>query len=161
MMLEYRTANKNRTKHFTLEICTAKSLGSNRLYVKNPFTFGDPNKWLLAFRSRDKKGICVQNPINRTTRKYDFFPKLGLTKIGGKSLSGGCGSFKLPFEFRLQQGIEIEKKIESDLNKINMPYYVHRLPLSGVGGNGADIVISEEKHPVGSWDHDEGCYRSI
>jgi hypothetical protein len=155
-MLEYYTANKSRTKHFTLEISTSKNLGSKRLYVKNPFKFGDPNKWLLAFRSHDDKGICVQDPVNRVTRKYEFFPKLGLSKLGGKPLGGGSGVFRLPFQFRLDKGIEREKQVEADLNKIDMPYFVHRLPLSGSGGNGADIVISKEKHPEGMWEHNEG-----
>lgn len=124
-------------KRFNIIKCKTQN---NRVFVKGEGTW---DKWVIGFPSYDGRGYVFWN---ERLHKWEF---TGIVtderEVRSKKLNGysSRGYKTLPFEMKLQKGINEEKKIVEDLSTVfKEPYHVIRLPRSGLKCHGSDIVIS-------------------
>ena len=111
----------------------------NRLFVCNPFT----HEWTAGFYSYDKKGLIFDNGRGWTFVKCN---KIWWLDPNGKEIETRFG---VSLQERIDQGIETEKFVLSDLERYIREYdlFLHHLERSGQHGRGSDIVISEHEQP--------------
>ena len=142
MQIEIECVNKYKSFRqiaTRLRICVGTQRRKHHVYVFDPFS----NRWTHGFISYDGKGIVYYSP---RARRYIFSGIIvESARIGSRLYGRGGFKYSLPFEFRLQKGIQAEKRIYENLKSVDSKFHIHHLERSGLKSHGTDIVISKQK----------------